>query len=179
MPSKREPPSSLLSGTNFALSSFSGKIGTGVCIFEGPPRCHLSQYRHTSKSSSLLFFSYYQTVNEGIVQDFSSHSAASARMTSPHSPFSNDDTTVWTNSQNRAQISYLESGITSHSICARRVSEIQAFTIKEPYLRFTDVLLITNPKCIPKVPTQFHLNEPVVLRTFFPNPSSLAERSLL
>lgn len=39
-------------------------------------------------------------------------------------------------------------------------------------------MLRTNPKFIPKVPAQFHLNEPVILRTFFPHPSSPAEKSL-
>lgn len=62
----------------------------------------------------------------------------------------------------------------------RRVSEIQAFTIKEPFLYFTQdyVTLRTNPNFIPKVPSQFHLNEPVVLKTFFPNPETPAEKTL-
>lgn len=63
---------------------------------------------------------------------------------------------------------------------ARRVGELQALTIKEPYLQFkTDtVILRTNPTFIPKVPSEFHLNEPVILRSFFPKPSTPAERSL-
>lgn len=38
--------------------------------------------------------------------------------------------------------------------------------------------LRTNPAFIPKVPSDFHLNEPVILRSFFPNPQTPAERSL-
>lgn len=40
------------------------------------------------------------------------------------------------------------------------------------------VILPTNPKFVPKVPSDFHLNEPIVLRTFFPNPQTAAERAL-
>lgn len=61
---------------------------------------------------------------------------------------------------------------------ARRVSEIQAFSVSEPFLQFKSdrVILRTNPKFIPKVPTVFHLNEPILLPTYFRNPSSVAER---
>ena len=36
----------------------------------------------------------------------------------------------------------------------------------------------TNPHFIPKVPTDFHLNEPIVLKSYFPNPTTAAEKSL-
>lgn len=63
---------------------------------------------------------------------------------------------------------------------ARRVSEIQVFSISETFLQFKAdrVILRTNPKFIPKVPTMFHLNLPIVLPTYFRNPSSIAEKSL-
>lgn len=63
---------------------------------------------------------------------------------------------------------------------SRRVSEIQAFTIRHPFLKFSNdfVVLRTNPTFIPKVPTSFHLNEPIILRSFFPNPSTIAEKAL-
>ncbi|KAJ1090954.1 hypothetical protein NDU88_004082 [Pleurodeles waltl] len=62
----------------------------------------------------------------------------------------------------------------------RRVSDIQAFTTKEPFFVFSEdfIMLRTNPKYIPKVPSSFHLNEPVILRTFFPNPNTITEKTL-
>lgn len=52
---------------------------------------------------------------------------------------------------------------------ARRVGEIQALTIQEPFLQFKEdrIVLRTNPKFIPKVPSDFHLNEPLILKRFF------------
>lgn len=63
---------------------------------------------------------------------------------------------------------------------ARRVGEIQALSCKAPYLTFhaTRVVLRTHPSFMPKVPSDFHLNEPLVLPVFFPSPSSPAERTL-
>lgn len=63
---------------------------------------------------------------------------------------------------------------------ARRVGDLQALTIQEPFLQFRKnlVLLRTNPRFIPKVPSDFHLNEPVLLQAFFPQPSTPAERAL-
>ena len=62
----------------------------------------------------------------------------------------------------------------------RKVGEFQAFTTKEPFLQFRDdrVILRTNPHFIPKVPSGFHLNEPVILKTFLPNPKDGAEKAL-
>ncbi|XP_078519448.1 uncharacterized protein LOC144784508 [Lissotriton helveticus] len=63
---------------------------------------------------------------------------------------------------------------------ARREGELQALTIQGPFLQFQEdrMILRTNPKFIPKVPTDFHLNEPLVLKRFFPHPSTAAERVL-
>lgn len=63
---------------------------------------------------------------------------------------------------------------------AKRVSDIQAFTIEKPFLLFSpsSVILRTNPSFMPKVPSDFHLNYPVTLKTFFPDPQTPAERSL-
>lgn len=63
---------------------------------------------------------------------------------------------------------------------ARRVGEFQAFTTQEPFLQFKQdkVILRTNPKFIPKVPSDFHLNEPIILNSFFPNPQTAAEPAL-
>lgn len=65
-------------------------------------------------------------------------------------------------------------------ISARRVGELHALTVEEPFLQFKrDTLILrTNPKFIPKVPSDFHLNEPVILNSFFPRPSTPAERAL-
>lgn len=62
---------------------------------------------------------------------------------------------------------------------ARHISEIQALTIKEPYLQFLpDRVILCNNPFMPKVPSTYHLNEPIVSPTLFPNPSSAAERAL-
>lgn len=63
---------------------------------------------------------------------------------------------------------------------ARRVSEIQALCSSEPYLVFhaNRVVLRTHPRFLPKVVSEFHINQSITLPTFFPNPSSPAERSL-
>lgn len=72
----------------------------------------------------------------------------------------------------RAEMTFLtwKVGLLLTHPSARRVSEV--FTIKEPFLKFKDdaVTLRTDPRFIPKVPSDFHLNEPVVLKIFFPNP---------
>lgn len=63
---------------------------------------------------------------------------------------------------------------------ARRVSDIHAFTIDKPFLQFTPsaVILRTNPTFIPKVPSDFHLNQPIILKTFFPDPQTPGEQAL-
>lgn len=62
----------------------------------------------------------------------------------------------------------------------RRVSEIQALTIQEPFLQMhhNKVVLRANPKVLPKVISPFHLNQSVELPVFFPQPDSVAERAL-
>lgn len=63
---------------------------------------------------------------------------------------------------------------------ARRVSEIQALCCKEPYTVFhaNRVVLRTHPSFLPKVISDFHINQSITLPTFFPNPSNPPERSL-
>ncbi|KAJ1096084.1 hypothetical protein NDU88_001230 [Pleurodeles waltl] len=63
---------------------------------------------------------------------------------------------------------------------ARRVSEIQALSSKEPYTVFHDnrVVLRTHPSFLPKVVSEFHINQTISLPTFFPNPETPAEKAL-
>lgn len=63
---------------------------------------------------------------------------------------------------------------------ARRISEIQALCTKQPYTVFhhNRVVLRTHPSFLPKVVSDFHINQTISLPSFFPNPSSPAERSL-
>lgn len=63
---------------------------------------------------------------------------------------------------------------------ARRVSEIQALCCKEPYTVFhlNRVVLRTHPSFLPKVISDFHINQEITLPTFFSNPSSPPERAL-
>ncbi|KAJ1121780.1 hypothetical protein NDU88_000299 [Pleurodeles waltl] len=63
---------------------------------------------------------------------------------------------------------------------ARRVSEIQALSAKEPYTVFHDnrVVLRTHPSFLPKVVSVFHINQTITLPTFFPNPETPAEKAL-
>ncbi|XP_078518308.1 uncharacterized protein LOC144782952 [Lissotriton helveticus] len=62
----------------------------------------------------------------------------------------------------------------------RRVSELQALTIHEPFIQIhaNRVVLRTNPKFMPKVVSQFHINQTIELPVFFPNPDSVADRAL-
>ncbi|XP_078517197.1 uncharacterized protein LOC144781723 [Lissotriton helveticus] len=62
----------------------------------------------------------------------------------------------------------------------RRVSELQALTIQEPFIQIHSnrVVLRTNPKFLPKVVSQFHLNQTIDLPAFFQNPQTVAERML-
>ena len=61
---------------------------------------------------------------------------------------------------------------------ARRVSELQALSIIEPFLTiFQDrVVLRTDPGFLPKVASAFHRTQEIVLPTFCPNPSGPKER---
>lgn len=63
---------------------------------------------------------------------------------------------------------------------ARRVSEIQALCANEPYTVFhlNRVVMRTRPSFLPKVVSDFHVNQAISLPTFFPNPSTPAERAL-
>ncbi|XP_078539962.1 uncharacterized protein LOC144824853 [Lissotriton helveticus] len=63
---------------------------------------------------------------------------------------------------------------------ARRVSEIQALCCQEPYTVFhaAKVVMRPHPKFLPKVISDFHVNQTITLPTLFQNPSSPAERSL-
>ena len=61
---------------------------------------------------------------------------------------------------------------------ARRVSELQALSIIEPFLTiFQDrVVLRTDPGFLPKVASAFHRTQEIVLPTFCPAPSCPKER---
>lgn len=63
---------------------------------------------------------------------------------------------------------------------ARRVSELAALSCKEPYLIIHKdrVVLRPHPSFLPKVVSDFHLNQDIVLPSFFPDPCSPEERSL-
>ena len=63
---------------------------------------------------------------------------------------------------------------------ARRVSELAALSCKEPYLIFHKdrVVLRPHPAFLPKVVSKFHLNQDLVLPSFFSEPSSAREKSL-
>lgn len=64
------------------------------------------------------------------------------------------------------------------SVC--RVSELQALCCNEPYTVFHSnrVVLRTHPSFLPKVVSDFHINQGITLPTFFPNPSTPPERAL-
>ncbi|XP_075774348.1 uncharacterized protein LOC102454623 [Pelodiscus sinensis] len=64
---------------------------------------------------------------------------------------------------------------------ARRVSEIAAFMASPPYTVFSkeSVTLRAHPAFIPKVSSDFHINEPVVLPCFFPKPHSSSQAAQL
>lgn len=62
----------------------------------------------------------------------------------------------------------------------RRVSELQALCCNVPYTVFHSnrVVLRTHPSFLPKVISDFHINQSITLPTFFPNPATQAERAL-
>uniref|UniRef100_K7F170 Core-binding (CB) domain-containing protein n=1 Tax=Pelodiscus sinensis TaxID=13735 RepID=K7F170_PELSI len=55
---------------------------------------------------------------------------------------------------------------------SRRVSELAALMADPPYTVFLQnrVILRPHPKFLPKVPSPFHVNEPIHLPAFFPKP---------
>ncbi|XP_078233695.1 uncharacterized protein LOC144583561 [Pogona vitticeps] len=61
---------------------------------------------------------------------------------------------------------------------ARRAGELAALRVDQPYLQFfkEKVVLHTDVSFLPKVVSQFHLNQPLILPTLFPNPSDDTER---
>ena len=63
---------------------------------------------------------------------------------------------------------------------ARRASELAALRVDQPFLQFfrEKVVLHTDVSFLPKVVSQFHLNQPIILPTLFPNPSNDTERML-
>ncbi|XP_056408050.1 uncharacterized protein LOC130306231 [Hyla sarda] len=60
---------------------------------------------------------------------------------------------------------------------ARRVSEIQAFSIEEPYPTVLEdrIILKLNPAFLPKVVTNFHRSQDIILPTFCNSPKSRKE----
>nr|XP_020638367.1 uncharacterized protein LOC110073471 [Pogona vitticeps] len=63
---------------------------------------------------------------------------------------------------------------------ARRASELAALRSDSPYLQFykDKVTLFPDVSVLPKVVTDFHLNQPISLPTLFPDPSSDVEKML-
>ncbi|XP_078522268.1 uncharacterized protein LOC144791469 [Lissotriton helveticus] len=62
----------------------------------------------------------------------------------------------------------------------RRVSELQALTLQEPYIQIHSdrVVMRTDPHFMPKVVSRFHMNQSIQIPSFFQNPTTSAERSL-
>ncbi|XP_069833017.1 uncharacterized protein [Dendropsophus ebraccatus] len=60
---------------------------------------------------------------------------------------------------------------------ARRVGEISAFSIQQPYMSIREdrVILSPDPAFLPKVVSDFHRSQEVVLPSFCPNPSNEGE----
>ena len=63
---------------------------------------------------------------------------------------------------------------------ARRASELAALRVDEPYLTFHKDKVVLRPdmRFLPKVVSNFHVNQDIVLPTFFPTPSSPLESTL-
>ncbi|CAJ0914774.1 unnamed protein product [Ranitomeya imitator] len=61
---------------------------------------------------------------------------------------------------------------------ARRVGELQALSIREPYLLVRDdsIVLRLDPSFLPKVVSDFHRSQEIVLPTFCHNPANSEER---
>ncbi|XP_064420364.1 uncharacterized protein LOC135359260 [Latimeria chalumnae] len=57
---------------------------------------------------------------------------------------------------------------------ARRISELQALVVHEPFTHFLrdKVVLRTRPRFLPKVVSEFHINQEIFLPVFFPGPHS-------
>lgn len=62
---------------------------------------------------------------------------------------------------------------------ARRISELQALSIKEPFMRCLQdrVVLRTDPAFLPKVASVFHRTQEIILPTFCPLPSGAGEEA--
>ncbi|KAG8539364.1 hypothetical protein GDO81_021012 [Engystomops pustulosus] len=60
---------------------------------------------------------------------------------------------------------------------ARRLGEIQALSIKEPYLKVSEdrITLMLDKNFIPKVSSSFHLSQEIILPTFCRNPKTPKE----
>ena len=63
---------------------------------------------------------------------------------------------------------------------ARRASELAALRADQPFLQFfrDKVVLHTDVSFLPKVVSSFHLSQPLILPTLFPEPSTDLERML-
>lgn len=63
---------------------------------------------------------------------------------------------------------------------ARRVGELAALDIRQPYLVFLphSVRLTTNVTFLPKVVSEFHMNSAIILPDFYPEPKNQQERLL-
>ncbi|XP_078500130.1 uncharacterized protein LOC144755257 [Lissotriton helveticus] len=62
----------------------------------------------------------------------------------------------------------------------RRVSELQALTLQEPYIQIHNdrVVMRTDPHFMPKVVSKFHINQTIQIPSFFQKPTTKAERAL-
>ncbi|CAJ0948803.1 unnamed protein product [Ranitomeya imitator] len=62
---------------------------------------------------------------------------------------------------------------------ARRIGELHALSIQEPYLRVTsdNIILRLDPTFLPKVTSDFHRGQDIVLPSFYPDPSNIKEES--
>ena len=63
---------------------------------------------------------------------------------------------------------------------ARRASELAALRVDEPYLTFHKDKVVLRPdvRFLPKVVSNFHVNQDIILPTFFPSPTSPLETTL-
>ncbi|KAG8566962.1 hypothetical protein GDO81_013445 [Engystomops pustulosus] len=62
---------------------------------------------------------------------------------------------------------------------AKRLGELQAISIREPYMRILPdrIVLTLDPGFVPKVVSDFHRNQEITLPSFYENPSSNDEAS--
>ena len=156
---------------DFGLSVSTLKVYLAAIVAFQPRGSPSSQlFSHPTVRTFLKGLTHLRPPNKPLIPQWSLHLVLNALMRPPFEPLATCSLKLLS-----LKVSFLVA-ITS----ARRASELAALRADQPFLQFfpDKVILHTDVSFLPKIVSEFHLSQPLILPTLFPNPTSDTERML-